>query len=155
MTSGPVQYLTPDGRRKLQDELNELVTVRRKEIADDLRRAIQEGDLSENFGYAETRRQQSRVEGRIRELQALLDNAETLDAPSGAHVTLGHTVWLREPGEPDDHFQIVGPAEANPREHRISHESPLGRALLGKRPGDRVQVETPGGAVTFEIVRVE
>ncbi len=155
MTNGQVHYLTPEGRNELQSELTELTTVRRKQIADDLRRAIEEGDLSENFGYSETKRQQALLEGRIREIETLLANATTLENSNSAHVSLGSTVRIQEPGQEPETYQIVGPAEANPRMKRISHESPLGRALLGHHPGDSVEAETPGGKLLFKILDLQ
>lgn len=155
MTNGQVHYLTPEGRDKLQSELEELTTVRRKQIADDLRRAIEEGDLSENFGYAETKRQQALLEGRIHEIQALLANAATLESGNNTHASLGSTVQIQEPGQEPETYQIVGPAEANPRLGRISHESPLGKAILGHRPGDNVEAETPGGTLSFKILSLQ
>jgi transcription elongation factor GreA len=154
MASTPILYLTPEGRARIQSELDDLTTVGRKQIADDLRRAIQEGDLSENFGYSETKRQQALLEGRIRELQTLLNNSEILKNSGNSHVTLGSTVEIQEPGEKPETYQIVGPAEANPRQGRISHESPLGRAILGHCAGDDVEAETPGGVLSFRILDV-
>ncbi len=155
MTNGQVHYLTPEGREQLQSELEELTTVRRKQIADDLRRAIEEGDLSENFGYTETKRQQALLEGRIREIQSLLANATTLENNNNSHASLGSTVQIQEPGQEPETYQIVGPAEANPRLGRISHESPLGRAILGHRPGDDVEADTPGGKLSFKILSLQ
>jgi transcription elongation factor GreA len=155
MTSGPVQYLTPDGRARLQSELDELTTVRRRQIEDALRQAIREGDLSENFGYSETKRQQGMLEGRIREIESLLAKSETLESTGNSHAALGSTVEIQEPGQAPERYQIVGPAEANPRLGRISNESPLGKALLGHRPGDQVEANTPGGTRSFEILSIE
>jgi transcription elongation factor GreA len=153
--SGPVHYLTPEGKQKLQDELRELTTVRRQQIANDLRRAIEEGDLSENFGYSETKRQQALLEGRIHEVQAILATAETLTVGTDGFAALGSTVEIQEPGEKPECYQIVGPTEADPARGRISHVSPLGRAILGHRVGDHVEVNTPGGTLSFDILRVE
>ncbi len=154
MTSTPVQYLTPEGRTKLESELAELVHVRRKQVADELRRAIQEGDLSENFGYIEMKRQQALLEGRIMELQALLAKAETVEAGQNSHAVIGSTVQIQERGEQPETYQIVGPAEANPRLGRISHESPLGKAIMGHRAGDVVEAQTPGGAISITILSI-
>jgi len=153
--SGPVHYLTPEGKRDLERELLELTSVRRKEIAEELRRGIEEGDLSENFGYAETRRQQSLVEGRIRELESLLAQSAILEASGDGHAGLGSIVVIREPEQATERYQIVSPAEARPALGRISNESPLGRALLGHRAGDVVEASTPGGKRTIEILSIE
>ena len=148
-------YLTPEGKEKLEKELDRLKTVRRKEIADKLRRAIEEGDLSENFGYSESKREQAMLEGRILEISALLANAQVLAPNHGDHVGLGSTVVVAESGQEPETYRIVGPAEADPRQARISHESPLGKALLNHKVGDRVEIQTPGGAIEFEILSVE
>ena len=150
-----VHYLTPDGRARIESELQELTTVRRKQIADDLRRAIQEGDLSENFGYSETKRQQALLEGRIKELQALLARSETLAGPTGVNAALGSTVVIQEPGQKPEKYQIVGRAEANPRLGRISNESPLGQAILGHAAGDQIEANTPGGTLSFRLISIE
>ncbi|MGI6368105.1 MAG: transcription elongation factor GreA [Anaerolineae bacterium] len=148
------QYLTPEGRARLQDELTELTSVRRKEIAEALKRAIEEGDLSENFGYSETKRQQAMLEGRIQELQTLLANAVVLEASSSSSAGLGSTVQIQEAGQPVETYQIVGPAEASPRLGRISHESPLGHSLLGHHAGDNVEIQTPGGTRRITIISI-
>jgi transcription elongation factor GreA len=155
MASTPVQYLTPEGRARLQSELDELTTAGRKQIADELRRAREEGDLSENFGYSETKRQQALLEGRIREIQSLLNKSEVLENTSNGRVTLGSTVEIQEPGEKPETYQLVSTAEANPRQGRISHESPLGRAILGHCAGDDIEADTPGGVLSFKILNIK
>lgn len=149
-----IHYLTAEGKEKLEKELEHLKTVRRREIADSLRRAIEEGDLSENFGYSESKREQGMLEGRIREISAILANAEVLEPAEGDQVALGSTVVVAEDGESPETYQIVGPAEADPLNGRISFKSPLGEALIGKQAGDDVQAHTPGGIIRFKIIRV-
>jgi transcription elongation factor GreA len=150
------QYLTPEGRKKLEDELEHLRTVRRREVAANLKRAIEEGDLRENAGYDESKRDQAMVEGRIRDIEAILANAEILEE-NGNHdvVAVGASVTVVEEGREPETYQIVGPAEADPVNGRISNESPIGKALLGHNVGDTVEFDTPGGPITLEITAVE
>lgn len=153
--SGKVHFLTPEGRRKLEEELDHLRTVKRKEVAENLASAVDEGDLSENAGYEETKRMQAFVEGRIREIEAILADAQVLtDSDNHDTVMLGASVTVREEGEAPETYQIVGHAEADPLKGRISNESPLGRALIGRHIGDQVTVQTPGGLVRFAIVAI-
>ncbi len=153
--TGSVHYLTPEGKEELERELERLKTTGRREVANRLRRAIQEGDLSENFGYTESKREQGMLEGRIRELTAVLENAEVLEPQSGAQVQLGSTVTVAETGGTPETYRIVGAKEASPAEGRISNESPLGKALMGHTAGEHVEAKTPGGILHFEILNVE
>jgi transcription elongation factor GreA len=149
-------YLTPDGRDKLQSELDYLTSVRRVEIADAIREAKLDGDVSENAGYEEAKRQQAFLEGRIMTLEGMLKSA-VLIQPDGAsdNVVLGSQVTVSEEGFEPESYAIVGSAEANPGDGRISNESPLGKALMGHRVGDRVSFDTPGGPVEVEILAIE
>ncbi len=157
MADNPV-YLTPEGLEKLKQELEYLITVRRKEVANQIAEAKAEGDISENAGYDEAKNAQAFLEGRIRELEMKLKNAQIIDdsaAPSD-QVALGRTVVVREADmDEEEVYTIVGSTEADPGNGRISNESPLGRSLLGKKVGDQVTVETPGGAIEFTILRIE
>ena len=151
-----MHFLTPEGKKKLEEELEHLRTVRRPEITEHLRSAIEEGDITENAGYEETKREQAFVEGRIRDIEAILANAQVLE--EGAQrdiVSLGRRVTVREEGHEPETYQIVGRAEADPWQGRISNESPLGRALLGRRVKERIEVQTPGGLARFEIIAIE
>jgi transcription elongation factor GreA len=152
--SETVHYLTPEGRAQLEQELERLKTAGRQAIADNLRRAIREGDLSENFGYTETKREQARLEGRILEITAVLNSAQLVEPHNGVEARVGSTVTVTEPGGAPERYQIVGPAEADPARGRISHESPIGRALLGHKAGDHVEAKTPGGVLRFEILEI-
>ena len=148
------QFLTAEGREKLLKELEYLRKVRRPQVARDLKEAIDGGDLSENAGYHESKRDQAFVEGRIREIEAILSSAQILDGQDDGNresVTVGAQVTVAEEGGEPETYQIVGPAEADPLAGRISNESPLGRALLGRSIGETVDVATPGGVVRFEI----
>lgn len=150
-------YLTPEGLEQLKQELDYLVNVRRPELARVLRRAIQQGDLSENADYIAAKEEQAFLEGRIQQIEAILRNAVLIqpNGNSGA-IDLGHRVTLLEEGsDTPEVFQLVGPAEADPFQGKISHESPLGQALLGRRPGETVTVQAPGGTVRFHILAVE
>ncbi len=150
-------YLTPEGLEQLRQELDYLVNVRRPELARILRRAIQQGDLSENADYIAAKEEQAFLEGRIQQIEAILRNAVVI-RPNGNSdaIELGHRVTLLEEGmETPEVFLLVGPAEADPLQGKISHESPLGQALLGRRPGETVVVHAPRGMVRFRILAVE
>lgn len=152
-----VHFLTPEGKAKLEEELERLKKEKRPQVAANLRAAIQEGDISENAGYEESKREQAFVEGRIREIEAILANAEIVeDSDSHGTVDVGSRVTISERGSSEyETYQIVGSAEADPSEGRISNVSPLGKALIGKRVGEEVEVDTPGGRLFFETIAVE
>ena len=151
-------YLTAEGASRLREELGELKEVGRIEIAKRLRVAIQMGDLSENADYHKAKEDQGFLEGRIQELEYLLKNATIVEANSNGKrdtADIGATVTVIEEGYPAETYIIVGAKEADPRNGRISNESPIGSVLMGRRVGDRVQAETPGGNVTLEIIAIE
>lgn len=157
MTNNPV-YLTKEGLDKLKEELTYLTTVRRREVADQIAEAKAEGDISENAGYDEAKNAQAFLEGRIRELEIKLRNAQLIDESTvpANQVALGRTVVVREAGyDEEETYAIVGSVEVDPGQGRISNESPMGKALLGKKVGDVIKVATPSGEIEFEIVRVE
>jgi transcription elongation factor GreA len=147
-------YLTPEGREKLEEELEHLRTTRRQEVAELIASAKEEGDISENAAYDEAKNQQAFLEGRIQDIKRILNNAIIIDdekQPSDT-VAIGSQVTVIEDGfDEEETFRIVGSAEANPGQGFISNESPMGKALLGRRIGDNVSVKTPGGILTFEI----
>ena len=147
------QYLTAEGKEKLESELDRLVNVRRPEVAAQLKAAIEEGDLSENAGYDEAKRDQAFLEGRIQEIEAILRNARPLEGNGNKDIVgAGSKVTIVESGTDfEEHYLIVGPAEADPTSGRISNHSPLGQALLGHRVGDSIEVNSPGGLIAFEI----
>ncbi len=151
-------YLTAEAAQRLRDELAYLRDVRRPELADRLRDAIQQGDLSENADYTAAKEEQGFLEGRIQKLERMLQEVVILEESTGkpSEVRLGSRVSVREDGYPDvETFQIVGPAEADPTSGKISHASPLGQSLLGKRVGATVKVNAPGGITVFKVVRIE
>lgn len=144
----------------LKDELYYLETVREKEVAEQIKEARSFGDLSENSEYDEAKTEQGKLYSRIAEIKVLIDNAEIVDnidhdAPKDT-VTLGSIVKVRDiEDDYEETYEIVGSQEANPREGRISDDSPVGRALRGHRAGEQVTVEAPAGNLKFEIVIVE
>jgi transcription elongation factor GreA len=150
-------FLTAEGRAKLETELRFLVEVRRPEVALMIKEAKEAGDISENAGYDEAKDQQAFVEGRIKHLEDLLMRAQVIERPNGGDtVRLGSRVTVSEDGGPTEQFEIVGSAEADPREARISNESPLGRGLMGRRKGDVAAVATPDGdKISFTILAIE
>ena len=150
-------YLTKEGEAEFRRELKKLVEARRPELAQKLKEAVAQGDLKENADYHDTKEQQGFVEGRIQHIEAILRNATVVeDEGPSDEVKIGSTVVIREDGtDEDEAYKIVGSAEANPRERKISQKSPIGAALLGKKKGRRnITVETPDGTVKFKIVDV-
>lgn len=156
MTTNQETFLTPEGHEKLQAELDHLTTVRRVEVAEAIREAKLDGDVSENAGYEEAKRQQAFLEGRILTVQGMLKSAVLIE-PNGRSdtVVLGSQVTVAEEGFEPESYAIVGSAEANPGDGRISNESPLGKALMGHGAGDKVSFDTPGGPVEVEILAIE
>jgi transcription elongation factor GreA len=151
-------YVTQDGLRKLEEELEYLKTEKRAEVKERLKIARSYGDLSENSEYEAAKDEQGMVESRILLLENRLRNAVLIrseDKVSGV-VTVGSTVTIREfPNGDEEVYTIVGPAESDPVEGRISNESPIGKALLGKQEGDKAVVPAPSGEIAFEILKVE
>lgn len=155
MAEKPI-FLTPEGRAKLEAELENLRTVRRAQVAERIHSAKEEGDIMENSAYDEAKNEQAFVEGRIMTIEQMLKNAVMIDATRASDtVGLGSYVTVIERGaRADEMFQIVGSAEADPTRGRISNESPVGRALLGKREGDEVQVRIPDGVRYLKITEI-
>jgi len=152
----PPSYLTRQGYDKLQEELEYLRTTKRHEVAERLHEAMEGGELIEDAEYEAAKNEQAFVEGRIQELEVLLANARVIEDKGKMDIVqIAATVTIQEDNNEPEVYTIVGPAEANPREGRISHESPLGRALLNHRSGDVVRVDAPDGAFTVRIVNVE
>lgn len=154
MDERPV-LLTKEGLRQLEVELDQLVQVRRTEIAERIRHARDFGDISENAEYTEAKNEQSLVEGRIQTLEVMIRNAVLIeDEPREAGVvTIGASVTVTDE-DGDETYAIVGAAEADPLRGRISNESPLGRALLGHRAGDEVEWSSPSGTSRVTIISV-
>lgn len=155
MTEKPI-FLTREGRAKLEAELEHLRNVRRAEVAERIHSAKDEGDIMENSAYDEAKNEQAFVEGRILTIEQMLKNAVMIEnARVSDTVGLGSYVTVVERGGAEDEmFHIVGSAEADPTRGRISNESPVGRALLGKRVGDEVQVKIPDGVRYLKITDI-
>ncbi len=150
-------FLTREGQKKLEEELHHLQSVRRQEVAERLHAAMEEGDIDENAEYDDAKNEQAFVEGRILMLENMLKNAVLIDEKVANHdeVTLGATVTIVEGNNPPEEYHVVGAAEADPTQGKISNESPLGRALIGRRVGDSVQVNAPVGLLTFRIAAIK
>ncbi len=156
MTEPNSTYLTPEGKAKVQAELDELINLKRPALAKRLREAIQQGDLSENADYHVAKEDQAFLEGRILELQAVLRYAVIIEGNGSTDtVQMGSRVTVQEEGEDSEVFVLVGAKEANPREGKISNESPIGKVLLGKRVGERAYAVTPAGQIAFKILKIE
>lgn len=147
-------FLTREGFEKLQKEHQELVNEKRKEVALRIQKAREQGDLSENAEYDSARESQAQIEGRILGLEELLKRAQVVKKVKGEKkVEVGAKVKVHLEGQ-NQEFYIVGALEADPGAGKISHESPLGQALLGKKVGDKINVETPAGKVTYKILEI-
>ncbi len=155
MTDG--SYLTSEGAEDLRRELDELINVKRIELAKKLKAAVAEGDLKENADYHDAKEQQAFLEGRIQYLENILRSSKIIENTGKTdEVRLGSVVTIVEEGSHEEEvYSIVGAAEANPREGKISHESPIGAALLGHRKGDKVRAKTPGGDMIFKIKSIK
>lgn len=150
-----MSYVTEEGLKNLQDELQHLKTVRRREVAEAIQRAKEQGDLSENAEYVEAKEEQASVEQRILELEATLRTVEVIRKKSqNGAVEVGDTVTIQWNGQ-ETTYTIVGANEANPGAGRISNESPVGTALLGRRVGEQVDIRTPSGVKAATVVHVE
>ena len=150
-------YLTAEGAAKLKEELDRLRSVDRTALARRLREAVSQGDLSENADYHKAKEDQGFLEGRIQELEYLLKNAIIVETHSGEReiVDIGAQVTVQEEDYDPEVYWLVGAKEADSRNRKISNESPVGRALMGKRVGDVVSIETPGGQMQMRILKIE
>ena len=154
----PTNFLTKEGHQKLLDELEYLRTAKREEVAARLHEAMEGGELIENAEYEAAKNEQAFVEGRIQELDTLLATARVIEengqVKKNDAIQVGAKVTIKEGNFEPETFTIVGAAEANPREGKISNESPIGKAILGHKIGEVVKVETPGGMYNVKIVKV-
>jgi transcription elongation factor GreA len=150
-------HITPEGLAEVRRELDELVKERRPYIASKIKQARELGDLSENFEYHAAKNEQGFIEARIAELDAIVKNHVLIDAPApSGKVQLGSTVRFTEDEGPEETYRIVGPAESDPKAGKVSNVSSIGKALLGRRVGDEVEVPTPsGGSYTIRITAIE
>ncbi|MDB5182300.1 MAG: transcription elongation factor GreA [Candidatus Saccharibacteria bacterium] len=147
-------HLTKEGHAELEAELAALIG-RRTELAEAIATARSQGDLAENAEYHEAKEEQGRQESRIEEIENILQNSEIIKAPKGdSKVQLGSTVKLKSADGATKEFQVVGTVEADPLNHKISDESPIGKALLGKKEGEEVEIHTPADTTTYKIVDI-
>jgi len=149
--------LTADGLKKIEQELEQLITVQRKRVADRIRDSKQFGEFSENAEYEDAKMEQAFVEGKIDELKRILMHAHVVedDEVLTDKVYIGSIVKVRDLETNDEwEYHIVGSVEANPAEDKISNESPVGEALMGRKVGDKVQVEIPAGIARYEIIGI-
>lgn len=147
------EYLSEEGLEKLKKELHELKTTKRQDLAARLEHAKTLGDLSENAEYQEAKEEQSIVESQIAELEEVIRNAVLIKGHRTDQVTVGSTVRVRSDNG-EESYTIVGSEEANPAQGKISNESPIGKAFLGKKVGEDVEVKTPGGAMAYRVVEI-
>ncbi len=153
-----VIQLTADGKRKLEDELTNLRTVRRQEVAERIQQAKAYGDVSESGEYEDAKNEQSMLEGRIREIEQWLSHAEILPPETKAEkgiVHLGRRVTIKDEFGVKEIYTLVSSPEARSSENKISNESPLGQAMIGKRKGDKFSIDAPAGQLSFTIVSIE
>lgn len=146
-------YLTKEGLTELRELLQDLKTVRRREIAEAIHAAKEQGDLSENAEYQHAKEEQRRIEEKIADLEATIKHARIITSADTNHVSVGTTVTLKFNGKKTI-YQIVGSNEADPRQGRISNESPIGQALLDKKKGETVNIPTPVGAKECKIIEI-
>lgn len=150
-------FVTEEGLQKLKDELDYLITEKRKEVVERIKIARSFGDLSENSEYDAAKDEQAFVEGRIIQLEKMIRNAKIITASDseGDQITIGKTVIIKElPDGEEEEYQIVGSTESNPLEGKISNDSPMAQSLLGKHVGDEVTVQTPAGEMNVKIIKV-
>lgn len=150
-------FLTPEGRAKLEAELKQLREVRRPEVAERIRAAKEFGDTVDNAEYEEAKNEQAFLEGRVLTIEKLLSHAVAINADHSLHdaVRLGSTVTVINDDDEKEQYTIVGSAEVDPREGKISNESPVGRALLGKRSGDVIEVTIPAGVLRLRVSAID
>lgn len=155
MANGKEVYLTVEGLEELKKELDYLKTTRRPEVIDSLRDARALGDLSENAEYDAAREAQREVEGKIVQLQAMIENAVVIDNQAKDKVSIGCTVKIKYvEDDEEDEYAIVGSQEADPFANKISNESPIAKAIIGKKKGETVVVESPNGNYSVEIIDI-
>lgn len=152
MNTKPV-YLTAQGLEKLKAELEELITVERPRVAARIHEAKLDGDLSENAEYEDAKQEQSFLEGRIATLEQQIRNAAVIEKGNGDKVDIGSKVVIKG-ADGEETFTIVGSAEASPRDGRISNESPVGAALMGRKKGEKIVVQAPSGPIEYTLVRI-
>lgn len=152
-----VTYLTPEGKVELEQRLELLIKVERPALAQKLKEAVADGDLKENANYHDTREKMSLMDGEIQRIESILRTAQIIETDGSTdEVRIGSKVTIQEEGfDEDEIYTIVGQAEANPREGKISQKSPIGAALINRRKGDKVKVKTPSGVIKVKIIKIE
>ena len=150
-------YLTDEGLKELKDELDELINVRRPQNIKEIKEARAQGDLSENADYDAARNEQAEIEGRIKKIEYMLENAEVIENKNTDSVSLGSTVGIKYVDDEDDmdEYKIVGSQEADPFASKISNESPIAKALFNHKVGDIVTVDSPNGSYQIEITEIK
>lgn len=150
-------YLTEEGLKELKEELNELINVKRPENIQAIKEARALGDLSENADYDAAKNDQAEIEGRVKRIESMLENVEIIVKKSTDKVTLGSTVSIKYVDDEDetDEYKIVGSQEADPFMSKISNESPIAKAIMNKRVGEMVEVESPNGVYKIEITEIK
>ena len=149
-------HITPEGLEAVRKELDQLTSVRRPNIVSKIKAARELGDLSENFEYHAAKNEQGMMEARINELEAIVKNHVLIEARAATGVvSMGSTVRFSEDGGDEEMYRIVGPAEADPKAGRVSYESALGKALIGHKVGDEVEIKTPNGSYSVRIAGIE
>jgi len=149
-------HITPEGLEAVRKELAELTGVRRPNIVAKIKAARELGDLSENFEYHAAKNEQGMMEARITELESIVKNHVLIETKAATgEVHMGSTVRFSEEGADEETYRIVGPAEADPKAGRVSYESALGKALIGHKVGDEVEIKTPNAAYSVRITRIE
>jgi transcription elongation factor GreA len=151
-----VVYLTPEGKERFSAELKELTSVRRHEVEDRIRRAKEFSDTVDNAEYDEAKMEQSFVEGRIQELERMLSAAKVIEEPPAKadYVRMGAHIKVVDGEGDEETYYLVGSHEADPRRGQVSNESPVGRALIGRRVGDEVTVVAPAGTFNLKIIEI-
>lgn len=147
-------YLTKEGYKELTEKLNDLKTVRRREIAEAIHAAKEQGDLSENAEYVSAKEEQRRIETQIADLESAIKHAMIVERAGTSVVSVGNKVKLDCQGG-EKEYKIVGSNESNPLEGKISNESPMGQALMGKKKGDKVTIPTPGGKIECVVKEIK
>ncbi len=146
-------FLTQEGLRELQNKLHDLKTVRRREIAEAIHTAKEQGDLSENAEYVSAKEEQRRIETQIAALETTMRHAQIIKQPSTSEVGIGSTVKLKFDGQ-QLVYRIVGSNEIDPLAAKISNESPLGQSLIGRKKGDKVTIPTPAGQKECQVIEI-
>lgn len=147
-------YLTSEGFLKLEEELNEAKTVKRPEIINAIKEARALGDLSENAEYSSARENQAKLEARIKEIEYTLEHATIIENNNDGKVCVGSLVTIRYDDGDEEEYTIVGTNESAPFNNKISNESPIAKAVIGKKQGDKASVDSPNGSFDIEIVKV-